>query len=1170
MAGDSAVRSLGPAETAPVLQDPAPLLQRQRDKTPELPEPPRDTFIKHHLHPRRDLTGPADCDRSSRDDAHDADRGSSSERSSSGSGSGSGASSGTAAASSTRSSSRDPGPGTGTARPDPPATIATAASPPPLGAAVPVPSNCRTALWEPRLGLGQLHPQQPQAHGPNSYYDTVTPGIHPSTYIDPFSSASSASAASSVDLFARRPVRSPLLAAAAPPARETPQPTSSAAAGDGDSACRRRSTGGDTGYFALPPRPQPDARSPRLRRRADDDSDDRPPSASARPRTRPAVMARRESLSELRAANPELSLSGNIISATFNLPHALTYCKNGDWELKPRRGQSALFDAFAYLSSDATAWNHTVVAWTGEIESPHDRAASPAPDAARPSTTVGAASLNALSAPVPVDVDGHARLPTPPPHDGLWIPSEDQARLEHRLSHGAAVRAVPVWLADDAERPGHGGGIMLRDQARWRRYAQHDLATLFHYKQNEPSDGRRERVQWADYYRMNQMFANKIIDVYRPGDVVIVHDYFLMLLPSMLRQRVPGMYISFFLHCPFPSSEFVRCLPRRKEVLEGVLGANLVGFQSYSYSRHFLSCCTRILGFPSDTLGIDAYGSRVQVGVFPIGIDAAKVEAFAWADSVSAKHDALRKLYAGKKIIVGRDRLDSVRGVAQKLQAFERFLEMYPEWRERVVLIQVTSPTTAAEADRDDAEGRVGSRVNELVMKINGQYGSLGFSPVQHYPQYLTQDEYFALLRAADIGLITSVRDGMNTTSLEYVVCQKDGHGPLILSEFSGTAGSLADAIHINPWDLSGVAERINAALTMPRDQRESMQRRLYRHVTRHNAQSWIGKLIRKAHSVLGEAGAVEATPLLDRALLLSQYRSAGKRLFMFDYDGTLTPIVREPSAAIPSERIIHSLRLLAADARNAVWIISGRDQDFLGHHLGHIPQLGFSAEHGSFMRYPATEEWVNLAEKFDMGWQTEVMDVFQRYTDKVSGSFIERKRCALTWHYRLADPELGLHMARECQKELEAGVGRRWEVEVMPGKANIEVRPTFINKGEIAKRLVATYHNPEAQPSESDPNPGKVEFALCMGDDFTDEDMFRSLNGASGATLKADHVFTVTVGASTKVTLAKWHLLEPEDVIECVALLAVAEGPLGSEKMGEVNLAALSTVEGHIPSGET
>jgi trehalose 6-phosphate synthase/phosphatase len=656
--------------------------------------------------------------------------------------------------------------------------------------------------------------------------------------------------------------------------------------------------------------------------------------------------------------------------------------------LQPRRGQSALFDSFAHLSSDASPWNHTLVAWTGEIDSPQESSTSPLDSSGHAAsthssnlTTVGISSLNALSAPVPVD--GNTRLPTPPPIDGLWLPKEDQTKLEYALSHSKTIRTVPVWLSDEADDSED--GILLKDQSRWRRYAHHDLYTLFHYKQHEPADGRKERIQWADYYRMNQKFAKKIIEIYKPGDIVIVHDFYLMLLPSMLRQRNSNMYISFFLHSPFPSSEFLRCLPRRKEVLEGVLGANLVGFQSYSYSRHFLSCCTRILGFPSDTLGIDAYGTRVQVGVFPIGIDAGKVETRAWADSVNEKYNALKKMYAGKKIIVGRDRLDSVRGVAQKLQAFERFLEMYPEWREKVVLIQVTSPTSN-EAERDDDESKIATRVNELVMKINGEFGSLGFSPVQHYPQYLNQDEYFALLRAADIGLITSVRDGMNTTSLEYIVCQKQGNGPLILSEFSGTAGSLGDAIHINPWDLTGVAEKINSALTMSDKERSMMQTHLYKHVTTYNVQTWINKFIRKIYNVLGESSTAHATPLLDRGVLLSKYRSAGKRLFMFDYDGTLTPIVREPSAAIPSERVIQSLKRLANDAKNAVWIISGRDQEFLNQHLGHISELGFSAEHGSFMRDPGSKEWVNLAETFDMGWQAEVMEVFQKYTDKVPG----------------------------------------------------------------------------------------------------------------------------------------------------------------------------------------
>lgn len=884
---------------------------------------------------------------------------------------------------------------------------------------------------------------------------------------------------------------------------------------------------------------------------------------------------RRESITDIKAKVPDLKLTGNIISATFGPPYSLTYRTPGEWELGPsRRGQSALFDSFRFLSSDEAPWNHTVVAWTGEIESPHDSLSPPStpPPPTNRSAILGSKKL--LSAPVPLD--GKAP-PTPPLQDGLWIPRDHQLLLEQKLAQEKLIKTIPVWLADDEEV--REDGINLKDQGRWRRFAERELYTLFHYKQREPTDGQSERIQWAEYYRMNLKFANRILETYKPGDIVVIHDFYLMLLPSMLRQKIPKMYISFFLHSPFPSSEFLRCLPRRKEILEGVLGANLVGFQSYSYSRHFTSCCTRILDFASDPTGVSAYGSRVEVGVIPIGIDAAKVQQLAWSESVEEKYTALKKLYEGKKIIVGRDRLDSVRGVAQKLVAFERFLEMYPEWTEKVVLIQVTSPTQIDD-EKDDSGDKIATRVNELVMRINGTYGSLGFSPVQHYSQYISPDEYFALLRAADIGLITSVRDGMNTTSLEYVVCQRDTHGPLILSEFSGTAGSLKDAIHINPWDLTDVAKQINGALTMSAEKRMMMQQRLYQHVTTQNVQSWITRFLRKLVGVLESNRDAVATPLLDRDVMLKQYRAASKRLFMFDYDGTLTPIVREPSAAIPSERVIETLKSLAADHRNDVWIISGRDQEFLQHHLGHIPELGFSAEHGSFIRHPGESTWENLAEKFDMGWQEEVITVFQKYTDRVHGSFIERKRCALTWHYRQADPEQGVHAANEAQKELESTVGKKWDVEVMTGKANLEVRPTFINKGEIAKRLVADYNsdishvaggsNPDLAREVT--NSGKVEFVLCMGDDFTDEDMFRALNGLSGVALKEETVFTVTVGPSTKITLARWHVLEPQDVIEAMALLA-GVGKDGSNTgtiaLSEVNLATVAAVEGKVPESK-
>jgi trehalose 6-phosphate synthase/phosphatase len=786
-------------------------------------------------------------------------------------------------------------------------------------------------------------------------------------------------------------------------------------------------------------------------------------------------------------SHPGLRLTGNVISATVCIPYSVGIRFGGEWELTARRGTSALFDSFSHLSSSRTPWNHTLVGWTGEIHPVVDAMSPPQESAEQIVLSSPSISkrnsykrpfslpLNEKSAPIPVN---GAQATQPNPFvDGLTVTKTDRNRLERMLEDDPNGRVLPVWLSDEVDD--EDANIHLKDQSRWRRYAEHELYTLFHYRQHAPDDGRAERRWWADYVRMNQLFADRILHVYQPGDIVWIHDYHLMLLPSILRQRVPNIYIGFFLHIPFPSSEFLRCLPRRKDILTGVLGATMIGFQSYGYSRHFNSCCKRILGFESSSAGVDAYGAHVAVDVFPIGIDAGAVQRAAFTDPVIEKNMvSIRQLYAGKKIIVGRDRLDTVRGVSQKFQAFEIFLERYPEWREKVVLIQVTSPTSVKE-EREDSAHKIEHKISRLVSKINGEFGSLSYSPIQHYPQYLSSHEYFALLRIADVGLITSVRDGMNTTSLEYIICQKGHYGPLILSEFSGTAASLGNAIHINPWDLGGVADAIKSALEMDEQSKKANHERLYSYVTMHTVSTWSNNFLKRLLTNLTSFSQSDLTPALDRVKMVQQYHKAKKRLFMFDYDGTLTPIVKDPHAAIPSDRVLRTLKALAADPKNAVWIISGRDEKFLDEWMGHISELGLSAEHGCFIRQPRSNDWENLTEKIDMGWQKEVMEVFGHFTERTQGSWIEKKRVALTWHYRQADPDFGAFQAKECKRILENTVAKKWEIEVMAGKSNLEVRPQFVNKGYIATRLVNEYGKQAGEPPE---------FVLCLGDDQTDE----------------------------------------------------------------------------------
>lgn len=417
------------------------------------------------------------------------------------------------------------------------------------------------------------------------------------------------------------------------------------------------------------------------------------------------------------------------------------------------------------------------------------------------------------------------------------------------------------------------------------------------------------------------------------------------------------------------------------------------------------------------------------------------------------------------------------------------------------------------------------TKVSELVSKINGRFGSLHYSPVQHYPQYLEPQEYFALLRVADLGLITSVRDGMNTASLEYIICQENSYGPVILSEFTGTAESLKDAgaIRVNPTNTVQVSREIARCLEMPEAQKRALHARLYEYVTTNTSQDWDAKFLHLLFGELVSSAARLKTPLLDNQRLLKAYSSKKERIFMFDYDGTLAPIVEDPNMAIPADRVVRTLKRLAQAPGNTVWIISGRDQEFLSEHLGHIEELGLSAEHGCFLRYPNRSEWENLAEKIDMGWQAIAESVFQRYTEQTSGSHIEKKSVAVTWHYRRADDVLGKHNAQLCRDEMERALAA-WPVEVMEGKANLEVRPQALNKGEIVRMLVG----------ESRREDGRGGFVFCAGDDRTDEDMFRVLKE-----LKAgdDYVFTVTVGPSSKATDATWHVLEPSDIVDSAGL---------------------------------
>ncbi|PCH35002.1 glycosyltransferase family 20 protein [Wolfiporia cocos MD-104 SS10] len=815
--------------------------------------------------------------------------------------------------------------------------------------------------------------------------------------------------------------------------------------------------------------------------------------------------------------------------------------KGSQWTLGVRYGHSAMVSGIASL---AATHEQLVIGWTGDITT----APVSLPPAAYGAPNTSTASESAYGAPGKVPVKD--------------IAPEARGELEHMLKtyrsredigmgleEGRGTAYVPVWL-DDREAHGHYEG-----------YCKQTLWPLFHYLlwQDVATEYASADAHWPSYAAVNAAFAQRVAEVYRPGDLIWIHDYHLLLVPSLLRQALPEASVGLFVHTPFPSSEIFRCLPRRKEILDGMLGANLICFQTYSYSRHFTSTCVRVCGYEiTSTGGIDVQGHVAAIAYCPVGVDAERVEKDTLRPGIEPKAEAIRALYEGKKIIVGRDKLDAVKGVVQKLRAFEKLLQDYPQWIGNVVLIQVTSP---ALSDSPKLE----RQVSELVAHINGEYGSLDFIPVHHYHQTIKKDEFYALLSVADLGVITPLRDGMNTTSMEFVIAQeRSKRSPLVLSEFMGISSNMADALQVNPWNLGEVAAAMHRGLMMTDEEKLNRHQQLYKTVTTHTSHTWAAMLAKMLLAQIGGQNFARMTPPMPKDRLESQYVSAKKRLFLLDYDGTLAPIVRVPSAAVPSPETLEALERLSNDPQNVVFIISGRDGAFLEQHLGHIKNLGMSAEHGGFVREPGHREWTNFTESLDMDWMGEVLEIFKYYTERTTGSLIEVKKSSITWHYRASDPEWGLFQCRQCQDLLENNLARKRPIEVLVGKKNLEVRPLAVNKGEIVKRIL--YYNPDA------------EFVFCAGDDKTDEDMFRALLLFQGDAEKAklepplsvtlvakepathfepvdlalsrEGIFTTAVGHSTKRTLAAWHVTSPEEVISHLLDLGRISGAAPENKL--------------------
>jgi trehalose 6-phosphate synthase/phosphatase len=638
---------------------------------------------------------------------------------------------------------------------------------------------------------------------------------------------------------------------------------------------------------------------------------------------------------------------------------------------------------------------------------------------------------------------------------GTVVPPTLEKRASNRL---AKDHLYPVFLSAADEEDFYG------------KVCNDTLWPLFHYFQG------RLRITpeaWTRYVEVNERFADTIVAHSEPDSRVWVHDFHLMLVPAMLRQRAPGLSIGFFLHIPFPSSEVYRVLPAREQLLRGVLGADYVSFQVGDYARHFRSSCLRMLGIDSNPDWLELDGRRVGIGVDPIGID---VDGFrdVIADPETARLLAdLESQYEGRRLVLGVERLDYTKGIPQKLQAFERFLEQDPERARTTTMIQVVVPSRLDSADyraqRDEIE--------LLIAGINGRYGRPGTTPVEYIHRDISKQGLVALYRRADVMM---------------VLCQSEPglpsrwRGALLLSELAGSAQVLPGALLVNPWNVDGVVEHLATALELPARERQRRLETMAKRVEDLDSRRWAeGFLTRLGRYSRRERG-TRRPPSVDAAIqerLSRRFARARARTIMLDYDGTLREFEVHPDLAQPTPDIRALLRSLAAVPNTDVHIVSGRRRRNLEQWLGRLP-VYLCAEHGYLARSPGGE-WKTMLD-LDLSWLRPIERLLRRVAADVPGAHVERKSCSVAWHYRQAEPEYGSWRARELLNDLHQHLAGA-PAEILAGHQVVEVRALGVDKGVYVRSVF---------PDGKEP----THFVLGLGDDRTDHDLLDALPSGSVA----------------------------------------------------------------------
>ncbi len=637
---------------------------------------------------------------------------------------------------------------------------------------------------------------------------------------------------------------------------------------------------------------------------------------------------------------------------------------------------------------------------------------------------------------------------------GMYLEDDQKRKMINReLKSG---NYYPVYLSPD------------QIENYYEGYSNNVLWPLCHYF---PSYIHHENKYWEAYKEVNALFCEQVMEIIEPEDIVWIHDYHLMLLPGMIRKQMPEVSIGYFHHIPFPSYELFRNIAERAELLNGLLGADLVAFHTHGYMRHFISAVFRVLKLDCILDEIYSLGRVIYVDAFPMGIHYEKFHQAMLNRKLKGKAQKLRRDFGGGKLILSVDRLDYSKGILIRLRSFENFLINNPSYKGKVSLVMIVAPSR----DHVASYSELKDNIDKTVGAINGKFSSADWRPVYYFYRNFGFEELVQFYHISDIAMITSLRDGMNLVAKEYLATQRDQPAVLILSEMAGASTELSDAIIINPTSTQEIEDAIIEALEMPAKEQKRRLHSMQDIISSQTVRQW-------AEDFLDELATVkEKNDLLRKKLVAKDnlhviktaYNGSKKRLIILDYDGTLVPFHKNPKNAVPPPELLKLLSTLSKDPKNKVVISSGRDRYTLAKWLGHLP-IGLTAEHGA--SYRENGRWYQNIRKTE--WDNEILDIMKRTVKRTPLSELEIKDTALVWHYRNVDAWLAdLRVVQLIEAMINPCF--RHNLQIMKGNKIVEIKPSGIGKGAEVGRLILKE---------------KYDFIMAIGDDTTDEEMFLAL----------------------------------------------------------------------------